>query len=94
MVMLSMKMMERLAALWTAGVAFVVAHCLIRAYRGAPEPSSVIALVTHSRLSPFRVLPRIYLIVIAVPCVLIGVGCLIAGFSKTPSTRPPLFRHR
>jgi hypothetical protein len=89
MVLLQLRLLDRLAAFWGATVTLTVAYWLFIAYREPNAERGMPRFVNKYWSSMYGVLPRTYMIAMAVVCLLIGLMCLIAGFLSIPSTRPP-----
>jgi ABC-type multidrug transport system permease subunit len=84
--------MERFAALWGATVALAIALGLVAAYRNPTVDHGIVGAINKYWRMMYGVLPRTYMIGMAVVCFLIAAFCLIAGVAPVPSNRPPLFK--
>jgi hypothetical protein len=87
MVMLQLKLVDRLFALWTAAIFLGLGYGLIDSYR-FPEANRFPARWVV-RLWQFKMLPRFYVPIAGTLFLLVGIWCLFSAFSPSPSTRPP-----
>jgi H+/Cl- antiporter ClcA len=92
MVMLPVRLIDRLFAFWAAAGAFTFGLSLIYEYRHPGKARGIPKLIIRLWHFEYRNWPRTYMLSIGVICLLIGLLCVVIGLLPVPSNRPPLFR--